>query len=570
MPLTLAQMALAASQDPNNPAYNPAAINAQYGTSSPPPVVPAPPAPGAPYDPAAINAQYGTTSPTNTLTGPNNLVLPPSLTNPNTIIPYNPDPTSTLPPKGKTPPTNPYGTAATPIGAANAAATGAAVGGAAGATATTGAGQTDPRLTALSQGDVNDQQYRQSLQDQQDSIDKQTQILTSGAQQAKDLTTKRQVDDFVNQADLQNFQRQATSDANLRQIELDRQAALLRDAHPDPNKWFKDRGVAGSILAAVAMGAGAFAAAMPHGENHQNQAMDVINKSIDRDVQAQRDDIDDRWKSLSFQGSEDQKKYARDQFQMAQMRDSRLLDWNHASAMIDQQIAQTNDSAKVAGLQGLKTQVQGQIQALNAGSIQHRADVLTRIRAEQIASANQGKFTVKEIATNAFKLYQDPNFQPPAGMSREEAALRAAGGSMTGNGNSGATVTKAGTGITPEGKKALGNIGEQGSNIAGVSGPGRFFNSVISKLPGSTYFAPGASMAENDRQDWNHNVITTLQRLAGDRVPPQVLQKAIEDSQISATESSASASHKIDRFKSNLSNFLAMPAKNKGAAAEEP
>jgi hypothetical protein len=57
----------------------------------------------------------------------------------------------------------------------------------------------------------------------------------------------------------------------------------------DPNKFYHDRGTLGTILAALSVGAGAYAATMGGGRNY---ALDIIENAITRDIDAQKSAIE--------------------------------------------------------------------------------------------------------------------------------------------------------------------------------------------------------------------------------------------------------------------------------------
>lgn len=61
----------------------------------------------------------------------------------------------------------------------------------------------------------------------------------------------------------------------------------------DPEGWYHDRGVAGTIGAAIAMGMGSFGALLSGGTN---EAASIISDSIDRDLQAQQQRIDSAYR----------------------------------------------------------------------------------------------------------------------------------------------------------------------------------------------------------------------------------------------------------------------------------
>lgn len=91
-----------------------------------------------------------------------------------------------------------------------------------------------------------------------------------------------------------------------RQQQLDAEVDRVANIRIDPNNWFASRGTVGSIGAAIAVGLGAAAQSL-QGGNGPNNALNIINAAIDRDMQAQTENmrnqgarLNDRRSSLSM------------------------------------------------------------------------------------------------------------------------------------------------------------------------------------------------------------------------------------------------------------------------------
>ena len=67
----------------------------------------------------------------------------------------------------------------------------------------------------------------------------------------------------------------------------------------DPNKYWKDRGVLGGILGAIAMGVGTYASTIAH--RGDNPALSIIEAGIDREIDAQKANIQARQHGLQTQ-----------------------------------------------------------------------------------------------------------------------------------------------------------------------------------------------------------------------------------------------------------------------------
>ena len=239
-----------------------------------------------------------------------------------------------------------------------------------------------------------------------------------------ELEKIRQAQDEASAAQIQLQSQHALNDATESASKRVAEAQELRNEKPDPQHWFKERGTAGSILAAIAMGAGAFGAAITHSPNF---AMDIINKSIDRDIDAQTADLDNKWKALNFKGSEDDKKFVKEQWMINQKNNARLVAWDHATALIDQTWINAGAQAKAVGYQAMKTEAELHVNAIKQGMIDQRHLVLVKEAAAKAAAGAADPFSAQNT-TKAYMTYRSKaeaaNLEHPdkpvAIMSRDE------------------------------------------------------------------------------------------------------------------------------------------------------
>jgi hypothetical protein len=309
-----------------------------------------------------------------------------------------------------------------------------------------GFGANGKPLTPQQQLDAASQATQGLYGEQRKSVDERQKIAEAGAQATVEAQAKRDADDKLSEANLEALQAHGKQDFEAREAAREAEGAKLRAMHTDPQKWFKDRGTAGSILAALSIGAGAFAAAMPHSGSNQNVALGIITKAVDRDVEAQQGDIDKKFKELDLKGRDDEKAYIRDQHDLAQKRQAKLTAYDHAQAMVNDLKADTQNAVAIKGLDDVSTAIGVKQQDEKKALAEQHMSVLQRQQAAAAAAANAEKEKQKQITELAAKHVSDPNFQPKEGMSREEAALRSADSIVNRNqGNMGnATVTKEG------------------------------------------------------------------------------------------------------------------------------
>ncbi len=113
----------------------------------------------------------------------------------------------------------------------------------------------------------------------------------------------------------------------------------------DPGKYFKDRGILGGIGMAIAQAMGAYASSMNGGPNF---AMEIIQRGIDRDIDAQKDEIHN---GRASRGN-----------QLARMMDDYGWDMQQSEAAL--RIAQNKSAENQAALYALETKLpQYQVQA---------------------------------------------------------------------------------------------------------------------------------------------------------------------------------------------------------------
>lgn len=413
---TLAELALAARNDPNNPAYvNPSSPYAQNTPQQQALVnaqINAPPTPGS----AVLGNPAVSAPPNRALLGGGIDAKVGANLGPGDIAALNSG-------------TSGYGTREQkPL-----ATTGVKAGGVPGAT------QVSPERE-LYEGSNNLGDKRKSLLDQEAGINEQNKRLTDigleSATKAQGLREANfQLDEMKN--DLVKYQIEQHDKENKRQ--LDQEAADVRAQKVDPQHWFKERGVAGSILAAISMGAGAFGAAFS--KNGTNYAMDIINNSIDKDMQSQKENINNQWKALDFHGSQNDKEYTKGQFTLNSLQNEKYKAYDHASAMINDIKQRTNDQVAVNNLDKLGLAIEGKKTDIDQDRLQRKFGVAKYEQAQAAAAANADPYNAhnlekdwKAYVTEAAK-EQAKNPKAPGALPKEEwLKLRTSGGSGVGGG----------------------------------------------------------------------------------------------------------------------------------------
>lgn len=356
------------------------------------------------------------------------------------------------------------------------------------------------------------------------------------------------------QKDLADMQQKADQRAQSRQ----QQMAELRAAHVDPNHWFKERGTVGSILAAISVAAGAFAAAVPHTGSNQNFALGIINKSIEQDIDAQKDDIENKWKALNFQGSEDDKAYAHDQFVYNQKLQAHQKGLDHANALVGQIRTSTNNQVAISELDKLGTDIQRKEIELRGKDSEQMYNVKKEIEAKAAAAASANPYSAtnleKEWAAYV-KQQQGLKLHP---MPKAEWLQERIHGSSDASGTE-----------TQEDKNF--QKGAQQINAAGEkAGAATIADDVLSTVLPKAW-APGSNKAIDAVNQYNDGLLPLATRLLGDRIAPDAIEHQIGAFKISPWMSDEQVKERRAAFQTfiNTGRSVQLGAK-KGTAQDNP
>lgn len=208
---------------------------------------------------------------------------------------------------------------------------------------------------------------------------------------------QRKLDDHQDAYDRGKTQRMMEA----RDADRDAKAQDLFNTKIDPQHWYKEKGTAGSIVAALSIAAGAFAAAMPHTGSHVNQAEGIINNAIDRDVDAQKSNLDKKWKLLNWQGTQDEKKAVQAMWMDQQNRDARRDANNAVKQQAAQMLQGTTDQVAI---NGLKTVIDNRDKD-NIKLTEQSSDLAYSIHKKEQAQAAAAQASNPYSATNLTKGY---------------------------------------------------------------------------------------------------------------------------------------------------------------------
>jgi len=133
----------------------------------------------------------------------------------------------------------------------------------------------------------------------------------AAASKLQDDAIKKREDDLLKQENDWNAIQQKNAERD--QAIRDR-IAEIKDI--DPNQFWKNAGIAGSIGAAISIGLGAFGSGVSaiHGQATPNTAMQLINQAIVNNIDAQKSNIEKQWKQVEQTISLNDREFARNAF----------------------------------------------------------------------------------------------------------------------------------------------------------------------------------------------------------------------------------------------------------------
>lgn len=390
-----------------------------------------------------------------------------------------------------------------------------------------------------------------------ESVNKEQAIRELGASTARDLTNKANIDFYVNQSDLQTLQRQTLDHAQRQSSELQSEAEALRQEKIDPRHWFKERGTAGSILAAIAMGAGAFAAAMPHTNSKENFALGIINDSISRDVDAQKSNLEQKWKALNFKGTAQDKEFVRNQWMIDQKSNMMYKAYDHAMNMVSQARLNTQDQVAASNLDKMLNGLEQQKLELKDDKAKRMYGVAAQEAARAAAAAARENISPRE----RLKMIDD---MVKLGYSEKDAAsavdYRISGGRM---GGSPAVPSKLSGGSGGKEEAIIEDIGLRGAKITGGYG-----SAIAGALgPIGQNIAPDAAREDQDRLSYNESVLPGFIRAAGERVDHNTLKEMAKRYEINPGDSPQIRQQKVRGAQEFIKGTLGL--RNKGPAGQE-
>lgn len=153
----------------------------------------------------------------------------------------------------------------------------------------------------------------------------------------------------------------------------------------DPQKWWKDRGAGRSVLAAISMGLGAAGSVMSgmHGKAVPNFAMDIIQKAIEQNVDAQTKNIENKWKAIAAQSNAADKEFVMRQGIIAEKTKLIAQGWINVQHQLDAIDAGSTNAVAQGKAKEMKADAEEKLQETEDVYAKHMYDVRVQLRAQK-------------------------------------------------------------------------------------------------------------------------------------------------------------------------------------------
>ncbi len=135
----------------------------------------------------------------------------------------------------------------------------------------------------------------------EDLVDRQTAIAQREAQLASDDARRQQQVLAASEDERRAIEQERRTAVQAAEDRYRRAADRVAQARLDPGDWFRDQGAFGMIGSVIAVALGAVGSAIAGTEG--NAALDTINAAIDRDLEAQRSEMDAASSAADLEGN---------------------------------------------------------------------------------------------------------------------------------------------------------------------------------------------------------------------------------------------------------------------------
>lgn len=225
-----------------------------------------------------------------------------------------------------------------------------------------------------------------SLQKQKDIQQDEAANQTANAQQVAELNARAAQEDADREVESKAMMIKAMSDAKAKDKEIRESIKVASAQEVDPDRYWNSKSTSGKILAGIGIILSGVGMGIAHHPG-ENPAMQLLQQSIDRDIDAQKGHMENSWKAIQQTHQLDDNAFNRDLHNVQWQQNFRTAAWERIkfelasrAAMSNSQTVQNNAAM---GIQDI-TQKQNQVayqrfldanKLAQAGLAQNRADM---------------------------------------------------------------------------------------------------------------------------------------------------------------------------------------------------
>lgn len=217
----------------------------------------------------------------------------------------------------------------------------------------------------------------------------------------------------------------AKAAAELSEKDLSAKIAKAEAMSVDPDRYWKRKGTANNIMAAIAIGLGSFGSGLTGGATG-NPALTLINNAIEHDIDAQKSDIDNYWKSIKEQKGLVDNAWNRALVMQNYNANAMLAGYKIAESKIKANAAKTDSAVTKAGMERIIAEMQPAMDTYRYQTWSTLAALEAENRKQQLAQQAARGAQITAVTKERDKSYKELREQNiKAGMDPKEASAQA-------------------------------------------------------------------------------------------------------------------------------------------------
>lgn len=252
--------------------------------------------------------------------------------------------------------------------------------------------QAQSALAALNKTTLNPEQYTaaniQNLEGRKQLTQQQGDVATQGAQQEAAIQAQAAADQQQQLLAQKVFMQKAMRDAQRRDDDLRTAVAGMSKEKVDPNHWWNSKSTTGKVMANIGILLGGMGQGLMVGAgavNARNQALDQINKAIDNDIDAQKENIGNHFKQLMLTHSLNEDSFTRSLHEQEWRNQYRIGGLEVVKQQLAANAANTNNKMVQLNAQQAMKDIDQQQNDLRYKNWQYRQNLLAQQHAGQAA-----------------------------------------------------------------------------------------------------------------------------------------------------------------------------------------